>query len=242
MMVVEYSKLLYRAWKYRLVDNPEEISYLLHTIKTGDTVMDVGAHKGGYTFWMHKAVGFRGTVIAFEPQRKGARLLQNLFAGTNVQVEHKALSNSRGPQSLYIQPQLFSVSFEASLENKYAEATVEVVETTSLDQYCFDWGFRPSFIKIDVEGHEETVLSGGLKVLKEIKPVLLVECEARHSGTEAMVRLFRLLRELDYNGFFYRKGKRIPLELFDPSQDQPCEQAGTRQYVNNFYFEPYLQP
>lgn len=237
-MLVEYCKLLYRAWKYRLVDNPKEISYLLHTIKRGATVLDVGAHKGGYTFWMRKAVGPQGRVIAFEPQNKGARLLQDLFAGTNVQVEHKALSNVIGNHNLYIQPQRFAVSFEASMENKYAEATVEVVKTTTLDQYCEEKELKPSFIKMDVEGHEEKVLLGGLKLLKEIKPVLLVECEARHSGTEAMGGLFHLLQELHYSGFFYRKGKPTRLELFDPEQDQQWKQAGTRLYVNNFYFEP----
>lgn len=235
---MEYLKLLYRAWKYRLLDNPQEISYLLRTIHPGDTVMDVGAHKGGYTFWMRKAAGSQGRVIAFEPQSKGALLLQKLYAGTNVQVEHKALSDSVGQQRLYIQPQAYTVSFEASLENKYGEATTELVETTTLDQYCTEWAIRPSFIKIDVEGHEEKVLLGGLQVLQDAKPVLLVECEARHSGADAMERLFRLIKELRYTGFFYRRGKRSPLELFDPGQDQQKHQAGSRQYVNNFYFKP----
>lgn len=238
--LVEYVKLLFRAWKYRLADNPEEISYLLRTIKRGATVVDVGAHKGGYTFWMHKAAGPQGRVIAFEPQSKGAQLLQVLFSGTNVQVEHKALSNSIGHKDLYIQPQKFVVSFEASLENKYPEATAERIETTTLDHYCTRQRVTPSFIKIDVEGHEENVLLGAIRMLQEARPVLLVECEVRHSGPGAMQRLFDFLEDLHYKGFFYRKGRRIPLEAFDPQQDQRPEQAGTRHYVNNFYFEPAL--
>jgi FkbM family methyltransferase len=235
---MEYLKLLYRAWKYRLADNPEEIRYLLHTIKRDATVLDVGAHKGGYTFWMRKAVGPQGLVVAFEPQSKGARLLQALFAKTNVRVEHKALSDRVGQQELFIQPQSFTVSFEASLENKYPNVITEQVATTTIDQYCTRHGLRPSFIKIDVEGHEEKVLEGGLNVLRQARPVLLMECELRHSGPQAMERTFSLLNHIHYEGFFFRKGKRTELEQFDPLIDQRTSQAGSKDYVNNFFFEP----
>lgn len=237
----EYLKLLFRAWKYRLADNREEISYLLRSIQRGDTVLDVGAHKGGYTYWMHKAAGPRGKVVAFEPQRKGACLLQDLFRGTGVQVEHKAVSNRIGQQELFIQPQSYEISFEASLENKYGDALTEQVETTTIDQYCADHELRPSFIKIDVEGHEGKVLEGAMNVLDADKPLLLVECENRHSGSEAVEHLYRFLQRYQYKGFFYRQEKIIPIEAFDPLQHQRTSQAGTKHYINNFYFEPDLR-
>jgi FkbM family methyltransferase len=236
--VVEHLKLLFRAWKYRLVDNPEEITYLLHIIQKGETVIDVGAHKGGYTYWMSKAVGKRGRVIAFEPQKKGATFLKELFITPNVQVEHQALSNRVGQQQLYIQPQAYNVSFEASLENKYENANVEVIETTTIDEYCHTQGLDPSFIKIDVEGHEVKVIEGAVEVLLKYEPILLVECEIRHTEREGQERIFRLLKDLHYSGFFYRKGKRFCIEEFNPEQDQHTERAGSRDYINNFYFEP----
>lgn len=234
----EHIKLLYRAWKYRLVDNPEEISYLLRTISRGATVLDVGAHKGGYTYWMRKAVGPSGKVIAFEPQQKGARLLEQLFKEPNVQVVHKALSNKAGQQELFIQLQRFDVSFEASLENKYGNTVTEVVDTTTIDEFCKAESLSPSFIKVDVEGHEEQVLEGASQVLKTCRPVLLVECEVRLKGHYAIARLISFLKSLQYSGFFYRKGQRLPAEAFDPRQDQRAELAGSREYINNFYFEP----
>lgn len=237
-MIPEYVKLLFRSWKYRLTDNPEEIRYLLHTIKKGTTAFDVGAHKGGYTFWMQKAVGRKGRVVAFEPQSKGARLLQELYGGTNVRVEHRALSDSMGRQELYIQPQTYAVSFEASLENKYPDALTELVETVTIDHYCMEQRLLPSFIKIDVEGHEEKVLQGAKNILSQVRPVLLVECEERHCGPEAMERLFHSLEELHYQGFFYKMGKRTPLEQFEPKKDQSSQQVGSSKYVNNFFFEP----
>ena len=37
-------------------------------LRHGDVAVDVGAYKGGYTYWMREAVGDAGTVFAFEPQ------------------------------------------------------------------------------------------------------------------------------------------------------------------------------
>src|SRR3982750_1440752 len=108
----EHIKLLYRAAKYRYIDDGDEIRYLLSAIKKGATVFDIGAHKGGYTYWMKEAVGSMGKVIAFEPQEEGYCLLKKLFTG-NVIVEHLAVSDREGEQQLYIQPQHFDVSFEA---------------------------------------------------------------------------------------------------------------------------------
>ena len=74
MQLKEYFKLMYRAWKYRLRSDKNEIRFLLETIKKGSVTFDVGAHKGGYTYWMKKAVGKNGKVIAFEPQQKRSSL------------------------------------------------------------------------------------------------------------------------------------------------------------------------
>lgn len=61
-------RLIYRAWRYRLRIDPGEIRYLLATLRPGRMALDIGAHKGAYSYWMSKAVGPWGEVIAFEPQ------------------------------------------------------------------------------------------------------------------------------------------------------------------------------
>src|SRR5688572_1132410 len=128
MLLKAYFKLLYRAWQYRLRWDQNEINYLLDTIKKGSVVLDVGAHKGGYTYWMKKAVGSQGKVIAFEPQHKGAILLQQVFAQSNIIIENLAVSDHEGISKLYIQPQVFDVSFEASIHNKYETSIVQEIQ------------------------------------------------------------------------------------------------------------------
>jgi FkbM family methyltransferase len=238
-MLLENLKLQFRAWRYKKLEDPAEINYLLSTIRHGDTVFDIGAHKGGYTFWMEKAVGENGKVIAFEPQEKGARLLRNLFRGRNVHVVTQALSNKKGRQDFFVSPQENYLSYEASLENKYNNAERQEVDTTSIDMYCHDNGVYPSFIKIDVEGHEKQVLEGAAEIIVKHHPVLLIEIEERHIGKEKMEEIFSLLKTQGYKGYFFYKTKKTSIEEFDPALHQQPEMLTKNKkfYSNNFAFE-----
>ncbi|RYY96073.1 MAG: FkbM family methyltransferase [Chitinophagaceae bacterium] len=231
-------KLYYRAWKYRRADR-SEIEWMLQQLKPGDCALDVGAHKGAYTYWMLKAVGPQGRVVAFEPQPAGTVLLRALF-GRNVTVEQLGLSDRNGQHFFYIQPQKGKVSYEASLADKYSDSEEQVIETSTLDHYCAQHHLKPSLIKIDVEGHELEVLQGGARTLAEHRPRLLIEIEERHIGAERMEAIFALLRDSGYTGHFFSEGRRLPLSEFRAAVHQaPDQLAGTPgKYINNFIFEP----
>jgi FkbM family methyltransferase len=233
----EYIKLLHRSWKYRYAADRNEISYLLQKIKKGDTVFDIGAHKGGYTYWMKKAVGKKGKVIAFEPQKKGADLLNFLFSRSNVHTEHLALSDKKEILQLFIQPQKFNVSFEASLEDKYENSITETISSTTIDTYCQEHKLSPSFLKIDVEGHEQKLINGAARTLQNLKPKLLIEAEARHIGKEALHHLFNYIESIGYAGYFFWKQKLISIGEFDIAIHQQTKNIGTDAYQNNFVFE-----
>jgi len=59
-----------RVWRYRLRTEKDDIRFLLNKDLKGDTVIDIGANKGIYSYWMSKKVGEEGKVVAFEPQPK----------------------------------------------------------------------------------------------------------------------------------------------------------------------------
>jgi FkbM family methyltransferase len=238
MPIKEYCKLLFRAWKYRLKTDRAEINFLLAAIKKNSVVIDCGAHKGGYTYWMRNAVGKQGKVIAFEPQKKGYILLNKLFTDANVVIENIALSDRSGVSTIYIQPQSFDVSFEASLLNKYDDYITEEIQTTTIDSYCQLHGVKPSFIKIDVEGAEHDVISGSMNTLSKAKPVLLVESEARHTGEEALQNLFKQMEERGYKGSFFYKDKKLPVSDFNSSIHQDTTHLNSALYANNFVFQP----
>ncbi len=231
----EYMKLLHRALQYRYRSDKEEINFLLNDIKKGDTVFDVGAHKGGYTYWMKQACGHTGKVVAFEPQSTGTDLLQMVF-GNTVRVEHLALSDQAGTHSLFIQPQSYDVSFEASLDDRYEPRIIETVTLTTLDMYCSQHQFHPSFIKIDAEGHEQQIIRGGEYILRNVKPTLLIESEIRHIGQEAMFHLFHQICSYGYRGHFYFNGKKRPLSDFNSHIHQNSSLIPKNKYANNFIF------
>lgn len=231
-------KLWYRARQYRKADKAE-IDWMMRQLAPGDTAFDVGAHKGAYTYWMLKAVGDEGIVVAFEPQPEGIVLLRSLFRD-DAEIEQLGLSDKKGDQFFYVQPQADAVSYEASLENKYPDAKEHVISTTTLDDYCRMRRLEPRLLKIDVEGHEAEVIAGGCETLQRFHPFLLIEIEERHIGRDAMQALFGRIESLGYAGYFFVNGVKTPLAQFDASVHQaPHLLTGkAKGYINNFVFEP----
>jgi predicted methyltransferase len=85
------ARFLWRAFKARWRDQRAELSIIRDHISPGDTVCDVGAHKGTYTYWLSRWVGNSGRVLAFEPQPSLAAYLRRTVPLHNVVVEQKAL-------------------------------------------------------------------------------------------------------------------------------------------------------
>ena len=76
-----------------------EVQLFRQTVKPGQMVLDVGAHIGTHTLFFARAVGSRGAVIAFEPQRL---LFQTLCANmalnsiTNVICRNNGVGEDSG--------------------------------------------------------------------------------------------------------------------------------------------------
>ena len=64
----DYLRWISRAWKYRLIVERQEILFMLEHLMPGQNAVDIGAHKGAYTYWISKYTGTNGNVFAFEPQ------------------------------------------------------------------------------------------------------------------------------------------------------------------------------
>jgi FkbM family methyltransferase len=228
-----------RAWRYRRRVDPEGIRWMMSKLARGDAAIDAGAYKGGYMYWMRRAVGARGLVLAFEPQPEAAYYLQwcaqEAFAWPNVLVVECALSSEPGRRVL-LRPG--STSPAASLEGaslppgpKGIDVTVDTIDR-GLRRHAA--GRRLRFIKCDVEGHELEVFRGAENALREHRPAILVECEVRHLGGHTVRDVFEHLERIGYRGCFFLGGRAHDLSRFDPSTHQV---EGRRPYVNNFAFE-----
>jgi FkbM family methyltransferase len=143
------------------IANLDEVKALTY----GDIVFDVGAFVGDTAcIFAHRA----GSVIGFEPQTDawlcstwntrhlvGVEIINAAVGnGEKVHVQDNELDGNLGTRSL---------------------ATGEGNETLRLDDFSAQRGVAPTFLKIDCEGFEPNVIAGALVMLKQAKPVVLVE-------------------------------------------------------------------
>jgi FkbM family methyltransferase len=218
MTVSERMRMLLRLWKYRLREERESIAFMRRQPLVGRTVIDVGANKGIYSYWMSQQVGPQGQVIAFEPQpdlRPHLDALQQTFRLRNLQIETKGLSNQSGVLPLRRdKPGALGATFEPPEPDEDAarlDHSIEV-EVVTLDQFAAEQQLADcAFIKCDVEGHELAVFQGGRRLLERHRPVLLFECHHHEAERGA---LFGFLAGLGYDGFYTHGRQRVPYQQF----------------------------
>jgi len=240
-MIAHY---LLRAYRARYFRQAGELRAVGSTLRGGDTAVDVGAHKGRYVFWMRRAVGAAGRVVAFEPQPRLADYLRRVGAAMgwrNADVRQVAVADAPGTAVLHV-PGTKGVSAGASLDSAaYADGSPLHYEcaVTTLDREL-EGVERVRLIKVDAEGHELRVFRGAERLLRSQAPVLLFECETRHLRRHSMADVFGYLEGLGYRGSFFAPVALRPLAEFDPAVHQRVGGAGARHapYCNNFLFVP----
>jgi FkbM family methyltransferase len=243
MTWIEKLKLYYRANKYKTKDDTAGIAYVLEALNKGDTALDIGAHKAGYLYHIRTQVGAHGSIFALEPQTVLYQYLQNIihiFEWKNVSAHQLALSDAQGIVKLLLpvnakQKASSPGATIAQLDNGVTFTESEAIATDTLDNFCAAHNIKPNFLKIDVEGNELKVFKGGIKTLKEHKPKIMVEIEARHIGKAQAQETFSFLTNLGYNGFALLHNGKIPLSEFSFEAHQ--NPANNKNYCNNFAFE-----
>jgi FkbM family methyltransferase len=162
----------------------------------GGVALDVGANIGALTLSLAQIVGPAGTVIAFEPQRAVYQLLcTNLALNEvrNVSTIHAAAGQRAGqtfvPISDYSKPGNFGGT---ELTDKGGEP-VPVMNIDSLQLPACQ------FMKIDVEGQEQSVIAGAAATIARCRPALYVENDRRHQSPD----LLRQILNLDYACYWH---------------------------------------
>lgn len=163
----------------------------------GTTALDVGAHIGSITVPMARAVGPRGRVYAFEPQKKVFReLVHNLRLNGLAQATALRFAAGAKDEVIHMAP-------EAEHDGQTAVgAGGDEVELRTIDGFGFG---DVSLVKIDVEGFEAEVLKGAAETIRRCRPVLIIEITRAHHYDELDAKekarvdeSRRLVRELGY--------------------------------------------
>lgn len=138
-----------------LID-PAEMGFLLHLLRPGDLFVDVGANIGAYTVLASGVCGARS--IAAEPAAATRPHLRENLALNGIEalvtIVEAALGDAPGTAR-------FSAGRGAT--NRLAADGDTQVAVTTLDAVCV--AEAPLLLKLDVEGHELSVLRGGAAIL-----------------------------------------------------------------------------
>lgn len=166
---------------------PEVVAMLPKLVSAGDTCLDIGAQTGFFSMHLATLVGESGEVHAFEPLTGSYDILarnvvENKF-GNIVRANNVACSSKNGEVH-------FSEHSGMLIASSSGEGTS--FRTVRADDFG---GKRVSFVKLDVEGHEVSVLDGMPRILSLDRPVILTEVneywlrEAGQSGKAYLQQL-----------------------------------------------------
>jgi FkbM family methyltransferase len=181
---------------------PEELRFALRLIQERQCrcVWDVGANIGFWSLAFCGQAGGAAEVHAFEPDAANLRLLKrnrDANAIKTLHVHEIGLSSAPARLRFYSDPMTGKTgSLESGndfIGTHYNAARVPVeIDVSSIDAQVQGGLAPPGFIKIDVEGHEFDVLSGGRETLARHRPAMVIEVSSRQAEVQ------ELLRELDY--------------------------------------------
>jgi len=171
----------WRRWELTCLES--DVVYKAYT--KGD-VIDVGSAEGWYAILF--APKLSGKMLLLEPDIKRIPELQlhlnSLFrTWPNKQFILIPLASSDCPRVSMAQSDANQFSVSQTPEGSSSLTAV------SLDQIVEVFQLSPSFVKIDVEGHEMNVLRSGQKLLQEFRPTLMVEMHGEQLQHQVRVLL-----------------------------------------------------
>jgi FkbM family methyltransferase len=196
----------------------------------GKIALDIGANRGIVSWCMARRFA---QVHAFEPNAELCDFLAKVLPKRCI-LHRCALSDAPGETELALALEGgVPIHGKGRILGAPAAAGAFATQKIRLETLDAQGLTGIGFIKIDVEGHEEKVIRGGLETLRRERPVLVIEIEKRHTGRPAG-ETHRLIESLGYRGFFFQDGKRRPLSEYEERMQDP----GYPAYINDFLFLP----
>jgi FkbM family methyltransferase len=203
---------------------PETREFFKELLRPGMVVLDIGAYLGQFSLVASRVMNGTGRILCLEPTPAVfEQLKRNIERNHCINVEpiHAAVSDHEGEATFYVhvgsndQSSLHAAAVEEQVSYRVPLTTVDaLVERAQLHAL--------NLMKIDVEGHEISVLRGAENTIRRLRPAIVVEI-SRHQRTVgysgADIKAF--LGERNYNSFRLQANGRIP---YQPTPDEINEQ------------------
>lgn len=211
--------ILYNINILRLSHNYDLHYYVKNLINRGDTVIDIGANLGYYSFLFAKWVGKSGHVYAVEPIQIYNEIY-NIKAKkfNNITLLPYALGNENKEIEMVLPtkddylrtglPHVYDESRDGNLHDIKFRFKANMKRPTEL----FSNIKKIDYIKCDVEGFEFNVLSEMKDIINKHKPKVQVEVWGNNKET-----ITKLFSDMNYKAYFLNKRKE--LELVDNNKN-----------------------
>jgi FkbM family methyltransferase len=201
---------------YTRIPNSKNILFVREHL-SGGTLVDVGANVGSITLLLADKIE---NAILFEPNAvAAARARQNLSRNQlDFKVYELALSDTNGEIHFECNGAV-DVGAHVVVNSSIIKPTSKIVQCITFDEFVrghVDLRFPVSFVKIDVEGHENSVLRGMRQFLSQKRPALVMFEYLQRTNLDETIGIFAEIKyqvfELGANGPIMVAGHVEPLQ------------------------------
>lgn len=165
-----------------------------HFIHSNMTVYDVGANIGYITLIASQLNSPAGKVFSFEALPANIeRLKQNISLNqleSRVTIQHTAVVDTSKKVTFHVHQSgaMGKAAGSAGREERYQQS-IEV-SGIALDDFVFKQHQpKPDLIKLDIEGGEGMALAGMPRILKETRPIFLIELHGQQAAYKVWEQL-----------------------------------------------------
>lgn len=177
--------------------SPGEGALFRQLLRSGDTVVEAGAHIGSLTLCLAHCVGPFGRVFAFEPQRNLFQMLCGSLALNEVtHVEAWPVGVGAQIGEMIAPPVTGSFAGNSGGHALKTDGPGERVPITTVDNLGLG---ACDMIKADVQGMERDVLEGAKATIETLQPVLYLENDQQ--GLSAA--LLSVVDAMGYRAFWH---------------------------------------
>ena len=155
---------------------------IVQYLKRDGVFLDVGANIGLISFFVKKLFP-ELKIYSFEP----GETVSTCFAQTialnkleNIELVKKGVSDKSGTAEFFIDPKSTGGSSLTRKHHEKNNKNIERIELISLDDFISSTGVVPQLLKVDVEGHENKVLLGAQKLIRDHKPTIIIEADHKN--------------------------------------------------------------
>ncbi len=217
-----------------------EINILNKLVNKNSTCIDIGSCHGSYTRILSN---YSKEVYSFEPEKSNFEYLTEVLNQKNIILKKLALSDKVGSNFLHI-PTIKGTK-NTAMSSLLGDIKKKNIKFQKIKTVTLDYFFRNKkiknldLIKIDVEGAEYKVIEGGKKVIKNFKPIMIIEIMKQNYSIKK--NIFKLLKKKGYSSFYLSR-KNLKLKACE-FKDLSKLQSNIRKNKKNknFFDQSYVQ-